>query len=89
MKRAIRLLAIGEVVVFLLAIVSRTKDTKSKDVTTNTQGGNIRCSNPALCILKYTVATIVGVGVGVLVALQFLDVVGRLWPEADGEHVTE
>jgi len=63
MKKVIRLLAIGNVVVFLLAIVSRTRDTKSMDAK-QTFPWDIHCIDSAKCIRQYIAAGAIGAVVG-------------------------
>lgn len=82
MKTAIRLLTIGNVVVFLLAIVSRSKSATPADAATrNTLRENIHCPGTVLCIPQPIIASGVGVAVGILAGLLYLHLVRGLYPE--------
>jgi hypothetical protein len=84
MKRAIRLLAIGDVVVFLLASVSGSKSATSTDVDTgNTVRPKPLCPGSSLCIPQYILATGVGAAVGILAGLFFLHLLRGFYQEID------
>ena len=83
MKKVIRLLAIGNVVVFLLAIVSRSKSATPADADTrNTVRPSPFCPGSQLCIPQYILATGVGAAVGVLAGLFFLYLLRGFYQES-------
>jgi hypothetical protein len=89
MKRAIRLLAIGNVVVFLLAIASRSKSATPADAPRSAVDRKPACSGHPWCPLQITAATAVGAAVGFLAFLLALRLEIVLWPGGDVESRNE